>query len=41
LIKGREWIDTIAKRSNEIVHITPDYIQERKKEIESFISKNK
>ncbi len=40
-IKGREWIDMIASRSNEIAHITPDYIQERKKEIEEFLENNK
>lgn len=40
-IKGREWIDMIASRSNQIVHITPDYIKERKEEIEKFIENNK
>lgn len=39
--KGREWIDMIASRSNKIVHITPDFIKERKKEIEEFIANNK
>lgn len=40
-IKGRQWIDSIANESNKIVHITPDYIKERKKEIEEFITNNK
>jgi len=31
----------IASRSNKIVHITPDFIKERKKEIEEFIANNK
>ena len=40
-IKGRKWIDELMKKSNKIVSYTPEFINERHKEIKEFLEKNK
>lgn len=39
-IKGRDWIMDLSKRSQQVIHVTPDFIMEQIKILEEFIAKN-